>query len=48
MLENGKYTMVLAKAGGNVEIQFSAEKKSPTELKMDFLNAKCTRLSAAG
>ena len=43
-LENGKYTMVLAKMGGNVEIQFTAEKKSPTDWKMDFSNAKCPAL----
>ena len=40
-LANGKYTMVLAKMGGNVEIQFSAEKKSPSDWKLDFENVKC-------
>ena len=45
-LENGKYTMVLAKMGGNVEIQFTAEKKSPTDWKMDFSNAKCPALES--
>ena len=43
-LENGKYTMVLAKMGGDVEVQFTAEKKSPTDWKMDFSNAKCPAL----
>ena len=45
MLENGKYTMVLAKMGGDVEVQFTAEKKSPADWKLDFENARCTRLS---
>ncbi len=43
-IENGKYTMVLAKMGGNVEVQFTAEKKSPTEWEMDFSEAKCPAL----
>ena len=28
------------------EIQFTAEKKSPTEWKMDFSNAKCPALES--
>lgn len=46
-IKTGKYTMVLAKTGGDVEIQFSAEKISDKEWKLDFENAKCSRLSAA-
>lgn len=42
----GKYTMVLARMGGNVEVQFTAEKKSPTDWKMDFSNAKCPKLES--
>ena len=45
-LENGKYTMVLARMGGDVEVQFTAEKKSPTEWKMDFSNVKCPALES--
>ncbi len=45
-IEPGKYTMVLAKMGGDVEIQFTAEKKSPTDWKMDFSNVKCPALEA--
>ena len=44
MLENGKYTIVLAKMGGKVEVQFSARKKSPTDWVMDFSEAKCPKL----
>ncbi len=43
----GKYTMVLAKMGGDVEVQFTVKKTSATEWTMDFSNAKCTRLSDA-
>ncbi len=45
-IETGKYTMVLAKMGGNVEVQFGVEKVSPTEWKMDFSNAKCPALES--
>ncbi len=45
-IEPGKYTMVLAKMGGDVEIQFAAEKKSPTDWRMDFSNVKCPRLDS--
>ncbi len=52
-LENGKYTFVLARngnnnlgVGGDVEIQFTAEKKGPTDWKMDFSNAKCPALES--
>ena len=38
--------MVLAKMGGNVEVQFTAEKKNPADWKMDFTNAKCPRLES--
>ena len=46
MLENGKYTIVLAKMGGDVEVQFSVEKKGPTDWEMDFSNVKCSRLES--
>ncbi len=46
MLENGKYTMVLARQGANVEVQFTAEKKGPQDWKMDFSNAKCPALES--
>ena len=42
----GKYTIVLAKMGGNVEVQFDAEKVNATEWKMDFSNAKCPKLES--
>ena len=45
-IENGKYTVVLAKMGGDVEVQFTAEKKSPTDWEMDFSNVKCPRLES--
>ena len=45
-IEDGKYTMVLAKQGGNVEIQFGAEKISATEWKLNFENAKCPALDS--
>ena len=45
-IENGKYTMVLAKMGGNVEVQIGAEKVSATEWKLDFENAKCPALES--
>ncbi len=45
-LEPGKYTMVLAKMGGNVEIQFTVEKKSPTDWEMDFSNVRCPGLES--
>lgn len=45
-LENGKYTMALARMGGNVEVQFTAEKKSPTDWKMDFSEVKCPALES--
>ena len=52
-LEPGRYTMVLARdgrndlgVGGNVEIQFTAEKKSATEWKLDFKDAKCPMLES--
>lgn len=45
-IENGKYTMVLAKMGGNVEVQFTAEKVSATDWKMDFSNARCPALES--
>ncbi len=45
-IENGKYTLALAKMGGNVEVQFTAEKKGPTEWEFDFENAKCPALES--
>ncbi len=45
-IEKGKYTMVLAKMGGNVEVQFTAEKKSSTDWKFDFENVKCPALES--
>ena len=49
----GRYTFVLARdgrndlgVGGNVEIQFEAEKINATEWKMDFSNAKCPALQS--
>ena len=45
-IEPGRYTMVLARMGGDVEIQFTAEKVSATEWKLDFSNAKCPRLES--
>ena len=49
----GKYTMVLARdgsndlgVGGDVEIQFTAEKVSATEWKLDFKDAKCPGLES--
>ncbi len=45
-IENGKYTIALAKMGGNVEVQFTAEKNGPTNWKMDFSNAKCPALES--
>lgn len=44
--ELGKYTIVLAKMGGDVEIQFNAEKVSATDWKMDFSDAKCPALES--
>ena len=51
-IKPGKYTMVLARdgrndigVGGDVEIQFGAEKISDTQWKLDFENAKCSRLT---
>ena len=50
-IEPGKYTMVLARdggndlgVGGNVEISFGVEKVNDTKWKMDFSNAKCPAL----
>ncbi len=40
----GKYTLVLAKMGGNVEVQFDAEKTNATDWKMDFSDVKCPAL----
>ena len=45
-IENGKYTMVLAKMGGDVEVQFTAEKVSATDWKIDFSNVKCPVLES--
>ena len=45
-IKNGKYTIVLAKMGGNVEVQFGAEKISAKEWKLDFTNAKTTHTLA--
>lgn len=45
-IETGKYTMVLVRDGGNVEVQFGAEKKNATEWKLDFENAKCPVLDS--
>ena len=44
-IEPGKYTMVLAKDGGDAEIQFGVEKTSDTKWTMDFSNASCKKLS---
>lgn len=44
--ELGKYTMVLAKMGGDVEVQFTAEKVNATDWKMDFSDAKCPALES--
>ena len=41
----GRYTFVLAKMGGNVEVQFDAEKVNASGWKMDFSGAKCPALS---
>ena len=40
----GQWLIVLE--GGDVEVQFTAEKKSPTEWTMDFSNAKCPALES--
>ena len=52
-IEPGKYTIVLARdgrndlgLGGNVEVQFTAEKKGPQDWVMDFSNAKCPALES--
>ncbi len=52
-LEPGKYTFVLVRdgsndlgLGGNVEVQFTAEKKGPQDWVMDFSNAKCPALES--
>lgn len=45
-VEKGKYTIVFAQMGGDVEIQFDAEKISDTEWKFDFENAKCPALES--
>ena len=45
-IQPGKYTMVLAKMGGNVEVQFTAEKVGPKDWKMDFTNARCPKLES--
>ncbi len=45
-VEKGKYTIVFAQMGGDVEIQFDAEKISDTEWKFDFENAKCPALDS--
>lgn len=44
--ELGKYTMVLAKMGGDVEVQFTVEKVNDTDWKMDFSDAKCPALES--
>lgn len=51
-IEPGKYTIVLARdgrndlgLGGNVEVQFTAEKKGPKDWVMDFSNVKCPALN---
>lgn len=40
----GEYTVVLARNGGQVEVQFGAEKLNETEWKLRFDNAKCPAL----
>lgn len=52
-IEPGKYTIVLARdgrnnlgLGGNVEVQFTAEKKGPKDWVMDFSSAKCPALES--
>lgn len=43
---NGKYAIVLTRMGGNVEVQFNAEKISDTKWKLDFEKAKCPALDS--